>query len=84
MVEASSLDCRTFSSFFSMAFAFFNCCLQSDNIISSLRTTFRKEMHMKLDAMKTNGKQIEEGLATFDLSTLLLICCALQIPQKHC
>jgi hypothetical protein len=23
---------------------------------------------MKLDAMKTNGKQIEEGLATFDLS----------------
>jgi hypothetical protein len=35
-------------------------------VISSLRTTFRKEMHMKLDAMKTNGKQIEEGLVTFD------------------
>jgi hypothetical protein len=36
--------------------------------ISSLGTTFRQEMHMKLDVMKTNGKQIEEGLTTFDLS----------------
>ena len=36
--------------------------------ISSLGTTFRQEMHMKLDVIKTNGKQIEEGLSTFDLS----------------
>jgi hypothetical protein len=36
--------------------------------ISSLSTTFRQEMHMELDVMKTNGKQIEEGLSTFDLS----------------
>ena len=36
--------------------------------ISSLKTTFRQEMHMELDVIKTNGKQIEEGLSTFDLS----------------
>jgi hypothetical protein len=36
--------------------------------ISSLSTTFRQEMHMELDVIKTNGKQIEEGLSTFDLS----------------
>jgi hypothetical protein len=97
--------------------------------ISSLGATFRQKMHMKLDVIKTNGKQIEEGLTTFDLSvtsvihaltaegteikekidrhiekmiatlkekashekesltkidTLLLVCCALQIPQKRC
>ena len=42
-------------------------------VISSLRTTFRKEIHTKLDVMKTNGKQIEEGLTTFDLSVTSVI-----------
>ena len=41
--------------------------------ISSLRTTFRQEMHMKLDVIKTNGKQIEEGLTTFDVSITSII-----------
>jgi hypothetical protein len=36
--------------------------------ISNLRTIFRQEMDTKLDVIKTNGKQIEEGLTTFDLS----------------
>jgi hypothetical protein len=36
-------------------------------VISNLRTTFREEMHTKLDVIKANGKQIEEGLTTFDL-----------------
>jgi hypothetical protein len=41
--------------------------------ISSLRTTFRQEMHMKLGVIKTNGKQIEEGLTTFDVSITSVI-----------
>jgi hypothetical protein len=41
--------------------------------ISSLGTTFRQEMHMKLDVMKTNVKQIEEGLTTFDRSVTSVI-----------
>ena len=41
--------------------------------ISSLRTTFRQEMHIKLDVMKTNGKQIEEGVTTFDRSVTSVI-----------
>jgi hypothetical protein len=42
-------------------------------VISSLRTTFREEMHTKLDVIKANGKQIEEGLTTFDLSVTSVI-----------
>jgi len=41
--------------------------------ISNLRTTFRQEMQTKLDVIKTNGKQIEEGLTTFDLSVTSVI-----------
>jgi Sec-independent protein translocase protein TatA len=42
-------------------------------VISNLRTTFREEMHTKLDVIKANGKQIEEGLTTFDLSVTSVI-----------
>jgi uncharacterized protein YicC (UPF0701 family) len=41
--------------------------------ISNLRTIFKQEMDTKLDVIKTNGKQIEEGLTTFDLSVTSLI-----------
>ena len=41
--------------------------------MSSLGTSFRQEMHMKLDVIKANGKQIEEGLTTFDLSVTSVI-----------
>ena len=42
-------------------------------VISNLRTTFREEIHVKLDVIQTNGKQIEEGLTTFDLSVTSVI-----------
>ena len=42
-------------------------------VISNLRTTFREEIHTKLDAIQANGKQIEEGLTTFDLSVTSVI-----------
>jgi hypothetical protein len=42
-------------------------------VISNLRTTFRKEIHTKLDAIQANGKQIEEGLTTFDVSVTSVI-----------
>ena len=41
--------------------------------ISNLRTIFKQEMDTKLDVFKTNGKQIEEGLTTFDLSVTYII-----------
>jgi flagellar motility protein MotE (MotC chaperone) len=41
--------------------------------ISNLRTILRQEMDTKLDVIKTNGKQIEEGLTTFDLSVTSVI-----------
>ena len=42
-------------------------------VISNLRTTFRKEIHTKLDAIQANGKQIEEGLTTVDVSVTSVI-----------
>jgi len=41
--------------------------------ISNLRTTFRHEIDTKLDVIKTNGKQIEEGLTIFDVSITSVI-----------
>jgi predicted nucleic acid-binding protein len=41
--------------------------------ISNLRTILRQEMDTKLDVIKTNGKQIEEGITTFDLSVTYII-----------
>jgi hypothetical protein len=41
--------------------------------IDELRTTFRKEMDTKLNVIKTNQKQVETGLTTFDLSVTSVI-----------
>ena len=41
--------------------------------ISNLRATFRQEMQTKLDVIQTNGKQIEDGLTTFDLGVTSVI-----------
>ena len=41
--------------------------------ICSLRTTFRKEIHTKLDVIQTTQKKLETGLTTFDLSVTSII-----------
>ena len=41
--------------------------------ISSLRTTFRQKMRMKLDVIQANQKQVDTGLTAFDLSVTSVI-----------
>ena len=42
-------------------------------VISDLRTTFRKEIQTKLDVIQTNQKKLETGLITFDLNVTSII-----------
>jgi uncharacterized protein YicC (UPF0701 family) len=42
-------------------------------VISDLRTTFRKEIHKKLDVIQTNQKKLETGFTTFDLNVTSII-----------
>ena len=42
-------------------------------VVSELRTTFRKEIHTKLDVIQTNQKKLETGLITFDLNVTSII-----------
>jgi hypothetical protein len=42
-------------------------------VISDLRTTFRKEIQTKLDVIQTNQKKLETDLITFDLNVTSII-----------